>query len=121
MWDPACPNVWRNQRPLYLFLLNKWYFDEIFDDHFVKPAKELGRLLWKRGDGDVIDGTLNGVAMGLIPFFTRLGVAPVWLYLYLCACDGARDRWSVTWMTLAAGATNGKPAFHRDLYAGWRR
>ncbi|MGR3342340.1 MAG: NADH-quinone oxidoreductase subunit L [Paracoccaceae bacterium] len=61
-----------NQRPLYLFLLNKWYFDEIFDWLIVRPAHGLANFLWKRGDGDVIDGTLNGVAMGIVPFFTRL-------------------------------------------------
>ncbi len=61
-----------NQRPLYLFLLNKWYFDEIYDFIFVRPAKALGRLLWKRGDGNVIDGTINGVAMRLVPAITRL-------------------------------------------------
>ena len=41
---------------LYLFLLNKWYFDELFDLIFVNPAKWLGRLLWKQGDGHIIDG-----------------------------------------------------------------
>ncbi len=60
------------QRPLYLFLLNKWYFDEIYAFLIVGPAQWLGRLFWKRGDGDVIDGSINGVAMGIIPFFTRL-------------------------------------------------
>jgi NADH-quinone oxidoreductase subunit L len=60
------------QRPLYLFLLNKWYFDEIYDVIFVRPAKWLGRFLWQKGDGTVIDGALNGVAMGIIPFFTKL-------------------------------------------------
>jgi NADH-quinone oxidoreductase subunit L len=61
-----------NNRPLYLFLLNKWYFDEIYDAIFVRPAKALGRFLWRRGDGGVIDGTINGIAMGIVPFFTRL-------------------------------------------------
>jgi NADH-quinone oxidoreductase subunit L len=60
------------QRPLYLFLLNKWYFDEIYDFIFVRPARALGRFLWKGGDGKVIDGGINGLAMGIIPFFTRL-------------------------------------------------
>jgi NADH-quinone oxidoreductase subunit L len=46
----------RDQRPLYEFLLNKWYFDEIYDFLFVRPAIRLGRLLWKGGDGFVIDG-----------------------------------------------------------------
>jgi NADH-quinone oxidoreductase subunit L len=42
--------------PVYLFLLNKWYFDELYDWLFVRPSLWLGRLLWKRGDGTVIDG-----------------------------------------------------------------
>jgi NADH-quinone oxidoreductase subunit L len=42
--------------PLYKFLLNKWYFDELYDFIFVNPAKWLGRFLWKRGDGWLIDG-----------------------------------------------------------------
>jgi len=41
---------------LYLFLYNKWYFDELYDFLFVRPALALGRFLWKRGDGTVIDG-----------------------------------------------------------------
>jgi NADH-quinone oxidoreductase subunit L len=46
----------RNHRVLYEFLLNKWYFDEIYDFLFVRPAMRLGRLFWKGGDGFVIDG-----------------------------------------------------------------
>ncbi len=41
---------------LYLFLYNKWYFDELYDFIFVQPALKLGRFLWKFGDGKVIDG-----------------------------------------------------------------
>ena len=44
-------------RPLYLFLLNKWYFDELYDFIFVRPAFWIGRLLWKGGDGAIIDGS----------------------------------------------------------------
>jgi len=43
-------------RPLYLFLLNKWYFDELYDALFVRPARRLGAGLWRSGDGAVIDG-----------------------------------------------------------------
>jgi NADH-quinone oxidoreductase subunit L len=43
-------------RPVYLFLLNKWYFDELYDWLFVRPAFWLGRLFWKKGDGAIIDG-----------------------------------------------------------------
>ncbi|WP_439577846.1 NADH-quinone oxidoreductase subunit L [Elioraea sp.] len=42
-------------RGLYLFLLNKWYFDELYDRLFVRPAMRLGDMLWKGGDGGVID------------------------------------------------------------------
>jgi NADH-quinone oxidoreductase subunit L len=41
---------------LHRFLLNKWYFDEFYDAIFVRPAMWLGRLLWKGGDGWLIDG-----------------------------------------------------------------
>jgi NADH-quinone oxidoreductase subunit L len=41
---------------LYRFLLNKWYFDELYDVLFVRSAKWLGRFLWKKGDGWLIDG-----------------------------------------------------------------
>jgi NADH-quinone oxidoreductase subunit L len=40
---------------LYRFLLNKWYFDELYDLIFVRPAFALGRFLWKRGDQQTID------------------------------------------------------------------
>ncbi|MFC4270414.1 NADH-quinone oxidoreductase subunit L [Sneathiella chungangensis] len=41
---------------LYQFLLNKWYFDELYDFLFVRPAKAIGRFFWTFGDGKVIDG-----------------------------------------------------------------
>ncbi|TPK66883.1 NADH-quinone oxidoreductase subunit L [Mesorhizobium sp. B2-4-15] len=50
------PSVAANHRLLYGFLLNKWYFDELYDFLFVRPAKRLGHFLWKTGDGTVIDG-----------------------------------------------------------------
>ena len=43
-------------RALYLFLLNRWYFDELYDWLFVRPAMFVGDGLWKSGDGAVIDG-----------------------------------------------------------------
>jgi NADH-quinone oxidoreductase subunit L len=46
----------RQQQPLYKFLLNKWYFDEIYDFLFVRPSLWLARALWKYGDGWTIDG-----------------------------------------------------------------
>jgi NADH-quinone oxidoreductase subunit L len=46
----------RQQGPLYKFLLNKWYFDEIYDFLIVRPTLWLARVLWKYGDGWMIDG-----------------------------------------------------------------
>ncbi len=63
---PSLPDAMaRAFRPLYLFLLNKWYFDELYDAIFVRPAMALGRAFWKKGDGAVIDGTIDGVASGV--------------------------------------------------------
>ncbi|MBN8964005.1 MAG: NADH-quinone oxidoreductase subunit L, partial [Rhizobiales bacterium] len=50
------PRLARQHEALYRFLLNKWYFDELYDRIFVRPAIWLGRLFWKGGDGRVIDG-----------------------------------------------------------------
>jgi NADH-quinone oxidoreductase subunit L len=46
----------RQHEPLYQFLLNKWYFDELYDFLIVRPTLWLGRVLWKQGDGWLIDG-----------------------------------------------------------------
>jgi NADH-quinone oxidoreductase subunit L len=55
--NPEVPReLARSNDWLYRFLLNKWYFDELYDTIFVRPAKWLGRFLWKRGDGWLIDG-----------------------------------------------------------------
>ena len=43
-------------QPLYQFLLNKWYFDELYENLFVKPSKRIGLFLWKFFDLKIIDG-----------------------------------------------------------------
>ena len=54
---PQAPVDLAAQNPgLHRFLLNKWYFDELYDALLVRPAMRLGRFLWKRGDGWLIDG-----------------------------------------------------------------
>ena len=54
---PSLPvELARQHEGLYRFLLNKWYFDELYDFIFVRPMKWLGRFLWKKGDGWLIDG-----------------------------------------------------------------
>jgi NADH-quinone oxidoreductase subunit L len=45
-----------------LLLLNKYYFDELYDFLFVQPAFRLARLLWQTGDVTLIDGVPNGLA-----------------------------------------------------------
>jgi NADH-quinone oxidoreductase subunit L len=93
------------QAPLYQFLLNKWYFDELYNVIFIKPAMALGRFLWKQGDTKTIDGGINGLAMGIIPFFTRLaGRAQsgyVFTYAFAMVLGIAV---LLTWVTLFGGA-----------------
>ncbi len=58
---------------LYRFLLNKWYFDELYDAIFVRPAMWLGRVLWTVGDGKIIDGFgPNGIAARVIDITNRI-------------------------------------------------
>jgi NADH-quinone oxidoreductase subunit L len=55
--NPELPRILAARRGmLYLFLYNKWYFDELYDLIFVRPAFWIGRFLWKQGDGTIIDG-----------------------------------------------------------------
>tara|TARA_B110000967_G_scaffold102354_1_gene105053 strand:- start:2114 stop:4057 length:1944 start_codon:yes stop_codon:yes gene_type:complete len=49
-------NIVKLNGPLYKFLLNKWYFDELYSFIFVRPAKAIGYFLWKFFDGYIIDG-----------------------------------------------------------------
>jgi NADH-quinone oxidoreductase subunit L len=61
-------------RGLYRFLLNKWYFDELYDALFVRPAQILGYGFWKAGDGTVIDGVgPDGVAAATESLARRAG------------------------------------------------
>ena len=92
------------QRPLYNFLLNKWYFDEIYDFVFVRPAVAVGRILWKQGDTNTIDGGINGVALGIIPFFTRLAGRAQSGYLFTYAFAMVLGiTLLLTWVTLSGG------------------
>ena len=51
------PNQIANMnKPLYNFLINKWYFDELYEVIFIKPSKKIGLFLWKFCDGKIIDG-----------------------------------------------------------------
>ncbi|ONG57237.1 NADH-quinone oxidoreductase subunit L [Pseudoroseomonas deserti] len=63
MFVPSIPGKVAAAVPgLYRFLLNKWYFDELYDRIFVQPARRLAQVLWKTGDVKIIDGMPNGAA-----------------------------------------------------------
>ena len=104
--NPELPKrLAQQQRPLYLFLKNKWYFDELYDAVFVKPALAIGRFFWKSGDGKTIDGFLNGVAMGIVPFFTRLAGRAQSGYIFTYAFwRGLGIAARVTWMSIGGGS-----------------
>ncbi len=55
LWRPGAAKAMA-RGPVWAFLYNKWYFDEIYDFIFVKGARALGDLLWKGGDRRLIDG-----------------------------------------------------------------
>lgn len=90
---------------LYRFLLNKWYFDEIYDAIFVRPAKWTGRFLWKKGDGWFIDGLgPDGVAARVADVTQRVvRLQSGYLYHYAFAMMiGVAAL--ITWMTFSGGA-----------------
>jgi NADH-quinone oxidoreductase subunit L len=72
---------------LYLFLYNKWFFDELYDFLFVRPAKYLGRGLWRDGDGSLIDGLgPDGIARAVKSFAgkaSRLQTGYVYHYAFV--------------------------------------
>ena len=60
-------------RGAHQFLLHAWYFDALYDALFVRPAKRLGRFLWKTGDGTIIDGIgPDGIAARVIDITNRV-------------------------------------------------
>jgi NADH-quinone oxidoreductase subunit L len=88
-------------RGLYAFLLNKWYFDEVYDFLFVRPAKRLGRFLWKTGDGAIIDGLgPDGVSAWVVDVTNRvvkLQTGYLYHYAFVMLIGVAA---LVTWMML---------------------
>ncbi len=93
----------QRHRGLYAFLLNKWYFDELYDFLFVRPAKWLGRFLWKKGDGWLIDGFgADGVSARVVDITNRVvKLQTGYLYHYAFAMlIGVAAL--VTWMMLGS-------------------
>ena len=88
---------------LYRFLLNKWYFDEVYDFLFVNPAKRLGYFLWKRGDGRLIDGLgpdgVSALVLDVTQRVVRLQTGYLYHYAFAMLIGVAA---LVTWMMLGS-------------------
>ncbi|MBY4607420.1 NADH-quinone oxidoreductase subunit L [Rhizobium sp. 9T] len=102
--SPQTPRVLAKQhRVLYQFLLNKWYFDELYDFLFVRTARALGRFLWKKGDVGVIDTYgPNGVAARVVAVtdrVVRLQTGYLYHYAFAMLIGIAA---LVTWMMLGS-------------------
>jgi len=89
---------------LYRFLLNKWYFDELYDLIFVEPTKRLGRLLWKGGDGWLIDGFgpdgLSARVLDVTRNVVRLQTGYLYHYAFAMLIGAAAF---ITWFMFATG------------------
>ena len=101
---PKWPGEIAEQHDLiYKFLLNKWYFDEIYDFLFVRPAKWIARVLWKGGDGAIIDGLgPDGIASSVQRVTRRivgLQTGFVYHYAFVMLLGVASF---VTWLMLTA-------------------
>lgn len=105
VWDKKKPSEWASTLdPLYRFLLNKWYFDEIYEILFVSRAKVIGRIFWKKGDGGIIDGSINGIAMSLVPLVTRISTRFQSGYIFSYALAMVLGiLLLLTWMIFAVG------------------
>ena len=95
----------RSTTLLYQFLLNKWYFDELYDFIFVRPALWLGRLFWKGGDGCVIDGFgPDGVSARVLDVtrnVVRLQTGYLYHYAFAMLIGAAA---LITWFMFAGGS-----------------
>ncbi len=97
--DTSVPARIAQEQPLvYRFLLNKWYFDELYDIIFVRPAKRLGRFLWRTGDGKIIDGLgpdgISARVLDTTSWVVRLQTGYVYHYAFAMLVGAAA---LVTW------------------------
>jgi NADH-quinone oxidoreductase subunit L len=87
---------------VYRFLLNKWYFDELYDRIFTRPAFRLGYGFWKGGDGAIIDGLgpdgLAAATIGAARRASRLQTGYVYHYAFAIVVGVVAF---VTWYLLA--------------------
>ncbi|MCW3836826.1 NADH-quinone oxidoreductase subunit L [Sphingomonas canadensis] len=83
---PAFPAAFASSfSVLYRFLLNKWYFDELYNVLFVRPAFWIGRLLWKGGDEGTIDRFGPNGSAAAVKFGSALAVRLQSGYVYVYA------------------------------------
>ena len=70
---PDIPRRLANQQPiLYNFLLNKWYFDELYNFVFVSSVKKMGKFFWKVGDIKIINGSIHGLGLFVVPYLVAI-------------------------------------------------
>jgi NADH-quinone oxidoreductase subunit L len=92
-------------KPIYLFLLNKWYFDELYDRIFVRPTFWLANVLWKMGDIGIINGLIDGTAAAVYRVTARtvrLQTGYIYHYAFAMLVGLAL---LVTWFMFNGGAT----------------
>ncbi|MBA5776507.1 NADH-quinone oxidoreductase subunit L [Stappia sp. F7233] len=92
---------------LYRFLLNKWYFDELYDAIFVRSAMWVGRQLWKKGDGAIIDGFgpdgVSARVQNVTTWVVRLQTGYVYHYAFAMLIGVAA---LVTWSMFSGGGAH---------------
>ncbi|MGY6645438.1 MAG: NADH-quinone oxidoreductase subunit L [Salinarimonas sp.] len=101
--DTSVPaRIAQEQPMIYRFLLNKWYFDELYDIIFVRPAKRLGQFLWRTGDGKIIDGMgpdgISARVLDTTSWVVRLQTGYVYHYAFTMLVGVAA---LVTWYLIA--------------------
>ena len=87
---------------VYRFVANKWYFDELYDFIFVRPALWLGRLFWHGGDEGTIDrfgphGAAYAVGVGnRVTYRLQSGYLYSYALVMLLGLIGAAT-WAIWW------------------------
>jgi NADH-quinone oxidoreductase subunit L len=86
-WPQKLATIFRGG---YLFLYNKWYFDALYNHLFINPSLKLGKVLWKEGDEEIIDGLgpngLAGLSVGAGGLLSRLQTGYVYQYAFAMMC-----------------------------------
>jgi NADH-quinone oxidoreductase subunit L len=84
---PALPaKLSQNFGPVYRFVLNKWYFDELYDAILVRPTLKIAKFAWHRGDEQLIDGVptlLTSATAGASAQTVKLQTGSIALYAFI--------------------------------------